>query len=99
MSVRVNRPSGSVPDILDKEAALDDTASWERIITNSLLSRLRELVDLSRDCRALSEAIGGGRGALDNRTGRSVPRRAQRPCAIAIVALLCGRRPGPRPRS
>ncbi len=43
--------------IAERQAVLDDSASWERIIITSLLSRLRELVDLSRDCRVLTEAI------------------------------------------
>jgi uncharacterized membrane protein YccC len=47
--------------IAEQQAGLDDSADWERIITTSLLSRLRELVDLSRDCRALTEAIAEGR--------------------------------------
>lgn len=50
--------------IAERQAVLDDSASWERIITTSLLLRLRELVDLSRDCRALTEAIADGRNVL-----------------------------------
>jgi uncharacterized membrane protein YccC len=48
--------------IAARQAVLDDSASWERIITTSLLLRLRELVDLARDCHALSEAIADNRG-------------------------------------
>ncbi|RXT42185.1 FUSC family protein [Bradyrhizobium betae] len=47
--------------IAEQQAVLDDSADWERIITTSLLSRLRELVDLSRDCRVLTEAIADNR--------------------------------------
>ncbi|WP_247461432.1 FUSC family protein, partial [Bradyrhizobium sp. 62] len=47
--------------IAGQQAILDDSASWERIIVTSLLWRLRELVDLSRDCRALTEAIAENR--------------------------------------
>lgn len=47
--------------IAERQTALDSRASWERIITTSLLSRLRELVDLSQDCRSLSEAIAAGK--------------------------------------
>jgi uncharacterized membrane protein YccC len=39
---------------------LDVDASWDRIMIASLLIRLRELVDLSHDCRALSRAIAAG---------------------------------------
>jgi uncharacterized membrane protein YccC len=51
--------------IAARQAVLNDSASWERIITTSLLSRLHELVDLSRDCRALSEAIADSRSIAD----------------------------------
>jgi uncharacterized membrane protein YccC len=47
--------------IAERQSTLDGAASWERIITTSLLSRLREFVDLSHDCRALSEAIATGK--------------------------------------
>jgi uncharacterized membrane protein YccC len=47
--------------IAGQQAILDHSASWERIIVTSLLWRLRELVDLSRDCRALTEAIAENR--------------------------------------
>ncbi|KWV52169.1 fusaric acid transporter [Bradyrhizobium macuxiense] len=43
--------------IAERQSALDGAASWERIVTTNLLSRLRELVDISDDCRALSDAI------------------------------------------
>ena len=39
---------------------LDVDASWDRIMIASLLIRLRELVDLSHDCRALSRAFAAG---------------------------------------
>lgn len=47
--------------IAARQAALAGDSSWDRIITASLLSRLRELVDISRDCRALGEAIAAGK--------------------------------------
>ncbi|WP_407150722.1 FUSC family protein [Bradyrhizobium sp. ORS 86] len=46
--------------IAERQSALDGAATWERIITTNLLSRLRELVDVSDDCRALSDAIAAG---------------------------------------
>lgn len=46
--------------ITERQSALDGTASWERIITTNLLSRLRELVDISEDCRVLSDAVAAG---------------------------------------
>jgi uncharacterized membrane protein YccC len=60
--------------IAERQAVLDDSASWERIIITSLLSRLRELVDLSRDCRELTEAIAGIAGLrFGRRPARSWP--------------------------
>ncbi|MGX4772537.1 FUSC family protein [Bradyrhizobium guangdongense] len=47
--------------IAERQAVLDDSTSWERIIITSLLLRLRELVELSRDCRELTEAIAENR--------------------------------------
>ncbi|MGY4474228.1 FUSC family protein [Bradyrhizobium sp. USDA 3364] len=46
--------------IAERQSALDGLASRERIITINLLLRLRELVDISTDCRALSDAIAAG---------------------------------------
>lgn len=43
--------------IADARPALDQHASWRQIMTASLLIRLRELVDISEDCRSLSTAI------------------------------------------
>lgn len=40
---------------------LDANASWDQIVLANLLIRLRELVDLSSDCRALERAITEGR--------------------------------------
>ena len=88
-------------DIVEKEAVLDDSASWERIITNSLLSRLRELVDLSRDCRALSEAIAAGEDistaelAFHSDAGAAPVRHRDRGLALwsatgaAMAILIC----------
>jgi uncharacterized membrane protein YccC len=42
---------------------LDAGASWDRIMIANLLIRLRELVDLSQDCRALRSAIAAGNDA------------------------------------
>ncbi|MGL3211386.1 FUSC family protein [Bradyrhizobium sp. BR 1433] len=47
--------------IAERRSALDGIAPRERIITISLLLRLRELVDISADCRALGDAIAAGR--------------------------------------
>ncbi|MBR0896892.1 FUSC family protein [Bradyrhizobium tropiciagri] len=47
--------------IAERQSALDGFAPRERIITISLLLRLRELVDISADCRAVGDAIAAGR--------------------------------------
>ncbi|MHC2435195.1 FUSC family protein [Bradyrhizobium sp. USDA 4451] len=47
--------------IAERQSALDGLAPRERIITISLLLRLRELVDISADCRAVGDAIAAGR--------------------------------------
>lgn len=87
--------------IAERQAILDDSASWERIITTSLLSRLRELVDLSCDCRALSEAIAEGRNvstldlAFHSEAGAAPVRHRDRGLALwsaagaAIAILIC----------
>ncbi|UFX46208.1 FUSC family protein [Bradyrhizobium sp. 41S5] len=46
--------------IAERQSALDGLAPRERIITISLLLRLRELVDISADCRAIGDAIAAG---------------------------------------
>ncbi|WP_050422775.1 FUSC family protein [Bradyrhizobium tropiciagri] len=46
--------------IAKRQSALDGLAPRERIITISLLLRLRELVDISADCRAVGDAIAVG---------------------------------------
>ncbi|WP_420966989.1 FUSC family protein [Bradyrhizobium sp. B120] len=46
--------------IAERQTALDGLAPRERIITISLLLRLRELVDISADCRAIGDAIAAG---------------------------------------
>ncbi|KJC42308.1 fusaric acid transporter [Bradyrhizobium sp. LTSP885] len=43
--------------IVERQSALDGLAPRERIITISLLLRLRDLVDISADCRAIGDAI------------------------------------------
>ncbi|MGY3599358.1 putative membrane protein YccC [Bradyrhizobium sp. USDA 4341] len=47
--------------IAERQSALDGLAPRERIITISLLLRLRELVDISADCRAIGDAIAAGK--------------------------------------
>ncbi|OKO76469.1 FUSC family protein [Bradyrhizobium sp. NAS96.2] len=46
--------------IAERQSALDGLAPRERIITISRLLRLRELVDISADCRAVGDAIAAG---------------------------------------
>jgi uncharacterized membrane protein YccC len=46
--------------ITAQQPRLDANASWEQIMTASLLIRLRELIDLSNDCRSLRRAIAAG---------------------------------------
>ncbi|MCG2626866.1 FUSC family protein [Bradyrhizobium sp. WYCCWR 13023] len=87
--------------IAEQQAGLNDGASWERIITTSLLSRLRDLVDLSRDCRALTEAIGEGRSistidlAFHSEAGAAPVRHRDRGLALwsaagaATAILIC----------
>ena len=87
--------------IAERQAVLDDSSSWERIITTSLLSRLRELVDLSRDCRALTQAIGENRDvstldlAFHSEAGAAPVRHRDRGLALwsaagaAIAILIC----------
>lgn len=87
--------------IAERQTVLDDSATWERIITTSLLSRLRELVDLSRDCRALSEAIAEGRNvstldlAFHSEAGAASVRHRDRGLALwsaagaALAILIC----------
>jgi uncharacterized membrane protein YccC len=87
--------------IAERQAVLDDSASWERIIITSLLSRLRELVDLSRDCRVLTEAIAEGRNvsppdlAFHSEAGAAPVRHRDRGMALwsaagaAVAILIC----------
>ena len=44
-----------------KEPALDAHSSWNDILLVSLLLRLRELVDVSHDCRVLQQHIAAGK--------------------------------------
>lgn len=87
--------------IAERQAVLDDSASWERIITTGLLLRLRELVDLSHDCRALTEAIADGRNvptldmAFHSEAGAAPVRHRDRGLALwsaagaAAAILIC----------
>ena len=87
--------------IAERQAVLDDSASWERIIITSLLSRLRELVDLSRDCRVLTEAIAENRNvstldlAFHSEAGAAPVRHRDRWLALwsaagaAVAILIC----------
>ncbi|WP_426425453.1 FUSC family protein [Bradyrhizobium genosp. A] len=87
--------------IAERQAVLDDGASWERIITTSLLLRLRDLVDLSFDCRALSEAIAENRSvssldlAFHSEAGAAPARHRDRGLALwsaagaAVAILIC----------
>lgn len=87
--------------IAERQAVLDDSASWERIITTSLLLRLRDLVDLSFDCRALTEAIAENRSvssldlAFHSEAGAAPVRHRDRGLALwsaagaAIAILIC----------
>jgi uncharacterized membrane protein YccC len=82
-----------------RQAALDGNPSWERIITTSLLSRLRDLVDISSDCRALGQAIAEGRRistvdlAFHAEAGVAAVRHRDRGLALwsaagAVIAIL-----------
>lgn len=87
--------------IAERQAMLDDSASWERIIITSLLSRLRELVDLSRDCHVLTEAIAENRNvstldlAFHSEAGAAPVRHRDRGLALwsavgaAVAILIC----------
>lgn len=46
--------------IAAQQPALNSNSSWDEIIVANLLMRLRELVDISHDCRALNHAIADG---------------------------------------
>lgn len=46
--------------ITAQQARLDASSSWHEIMVASLLMRLRELVDISADCRVLNQAIAQG---------------------------------------
>jgi uncharacterized membrane protein YccC len=46
--------------IAAQQPKLETGASWDRLMVASLLIRLRELVDISQDCRALRHAIAAG---------------------------------------
>ncbi|WP_234680834.1 FUSC family protein [Bradyrhizobium monzae] len=87
--------------IAERQAVLDDGASWERIIVTSLLSRLRELVDLSRDCRELTQAIAENHNvssldlAFHSEAGAAPVRHRDRGLALwsaagaAVAILIC----------
>jgi len=46
--------------IATHQPTLQARASWDQIMTASLLLRMRELVDISQDCRTLQRAIAAG---------------------------------------
>ena len=100
--VSARQPADRIRGVIaEQQAGLNDSASWERIITTSLLSRLRDLVDLSRDCRALTEAIGEGRSistidlAFRSEAGAAPVRHRDRGLALwsaagaAVAILIC----------
>lgn len=100
--VRARQPAERIrAAIAERQAVLDDSTSWERIITTSLLSRLRELVDLSRDCRALTQAIAENRSvssvdlAFRSEAGAAPVRHRDRGLALwsaagaASAILIC----------
>ena len=56
------RPADALrAEIAELRPNLDADAAWEEIVLGNLLIRLRELVDISSDCRALERAIEEGR--------------------------------------
>jgi uncharacterized membrane protein YccC len=56
------QPAGQLREaIADLRPNLDADAAWEQIVLANLVIRLRELVDISSDCRALELAIAAGR--------------------------------------
>ena len=100
--VSIRQPADRIRAMIaERQAVLDDSASWERIITTSLLSRLRELVDLSRDCRVLTEAIAENRNvstlhlAFHSEAGAAPVRHRDRGLALwsaagaAVAILIC----------
>ncbi|CCE11176.1 putative efflux transporter permease; fusaric acid resistance pump [Bradyrhizobium sp. STM 3843] len=79
--------------------ALDANTSWDQIMTASLLIRLRELIDISEDCRALNTAIAAdadsSQVALTFRTEEGIEPARHRDHGLAlwsaagvIVAIL-----------
>jgi uncharacterized membrane protein YccC len=100
--VSARRPAERIRAMIaDRQAVLDDSADWERIITTSLLSRLRDLVDLSRDCRELTEAIADNHNvstlelAFHSEAGAAPVRHRDRGLALwsaagaATAILIC----------
>src|SRR5262249_8672598 len=78
---------------------LDADSSWEQIVLASLLIRLRDLVDISSDCRALERAIAEGRDpaqvrlAFEPEAGITPRRHRDHALALwsaagAVVAIL-----------
>jgi uncharacterized membrane protein YccC len=94
------RPAVPIRAMIEaRQAALDGNPSWERIITTSLWSRLRDLVDISSDCRALGQAIAEGRRistvdlAFRPEAGVAAVRHRDRGLALwsaagAVIAIL-----------
>lgn len=74
-------------------------APWERIMIVSLLARLGELIDVTRDCRMLSRAIAAGRNPsrvrlmFDTQAGAAPARHRDHAMAVwssagAVVSIL-----------
>ncbi|CAL78399.1 putative efflux transporter permease; putative fusaric acid resistance pump [Bradyrhizobium sp. ORS 278] len=54
-------PASRLRAVIDAlRPSLEGRSSWDRIMIASLLIRLRELVDIAEDCRALNAAIAAG---------------------------------------
>ncbi|MGJ4998986.1 FUSC family protein [Bradyrhizobium sp. HKCCYLS3077] len=75
-------------DIDALRPSLQGNSSWHQIMTASLLIRLRELVDIAEDCRALNAAIAAGtdtsRVPLAFRTEQGIAPARHRDPALAL---------------
>jgi uncharacterized membrane protein YccC len=87
--------------IAEQRPNLDADSSWDQIMLTSLLIRLRELVDISSDCRALERAIAESHDptlvplAFQTESGVVVSRHRDHAlalwsaCGAVIAILLC----------